>query len=63
MRNTGLLLVLIGIFIFLNVLNFVDVLNGTSKLSFLNPKTASTANTTKNDLATHVLASQVINNA
>ena len=39
MRNTGLLFLLIGAFIFLNVGNFSDVLRGKTNLNFLNPKT------------------------
>jgi hypothetical protein len=38
MKNSGLLLLLIGIFIFLNATNFTDVIRGRSTLSFLNPK-------------------------
>lgn len=41
MRNTGLVLVLIGIFVFINANNFADVVRGKSSLSFLNPKAAS----------------------
>jgi hypothetical protein len=41
MRNTGVLFLLIGVFIFLNVGNFADVLRGRTNINFLNPKSST----------------------
>jgi hypothetical protein len=41
MRNTGLLLLIIGIFFFINSSNFASVLRGRYNLSFINPKSNS----------------------
>jgi hypothetical protein len=43
MRNTGVLFLLIGVFIFLNVGNFADVLRGRTDINFLNPKSSTAA--------------------
>ena len=44
MRNSGLLLLLAGAFIFLNANNFADVIRGRSTLGFLNPKSSAPNN-------------------
>ena len=43
MRNTGLLFLLAGAFIFLNASNFADVLRGRTTINFLNPKSGTAA--------------------
>jgi hypothetical protein len=43
MRNSGLLLLLAGVFIFLNASNFADVIRGRSQLGFLNPKSSTSS--------------------
>lgn len=46
MKNFGIVLLLVGIFIFLNATNFRDVILGKAKLQFVNPKTNAPATTT-----------------
>lgn len=43
MRNTGILLVLVGIYIVINSGSFRDLVKGTATLGFMNPKSASTS--------------------
>lgn len=43
MRNTGILLLIIGAFLIINAGSFRDLVLGKAKLNFVNPKTASSS--------------------
>jgi hypothetical protein len=50
MRNTGILLLIVGAYIAINAGSFRDLVFGKAKLGFINPKDAST-DTSENPVA------------